>query len=239
MPGVGRAVLLHLPDRAGRLRRDRDLDAVTARAIVHGRSIATDPPVPPAAQPLDARPLDARGDRRALRGDADDARGAPRRRRTVARHPLGRVPGDRGRRRVPLRVGGDRARARRPPPRAGLDFPLGSRERELVYQWVLFAMARARGRRSSSVARRARGATRSAPRPRRERFARRRRVVERALDGHEFIVGDRFSAADIMVGSVLGFADASARSRGCRRSSATSTALARPGALVANAPAAG
>ena len=31
-------------------------------------------------------------------------------------------------------------------------------------------------------------------------------VVEAALDGREFIVGDRFSAADIVLGSVLIFA---------------------------------
>jgi len=89
-------------------------------------------------------------------------------------------------------------------PQAGLNFPLGSRERELVYQWVLFVMAElepqivaVRDARETDPPRAA-AAT--------ERFGESAALLERALEGHEFLVADRFSVADIMVGEVLGFA---------------------------------
>jgi glutathione S-transferase len=89
-------------------------------------------------------------------------------------------------------------------PEAGLNFPLGTRERELVYQWVLFAMAeveplivQVRDCREADPPR----ATAAA-----DRFRAAAALLERALEGQEFIVGDRLSAADIIVGSVAGFA---------------------------------
>jgi glutathione S-transferase len=89
-------------------------------------------------------------------------------------------------------------------PEAGLNFALGTRERELVYQWVLFAMAeleptivQVRDQRDADPARAEVAA---------ERFSAGAALVERALEGHEFLVGDRMSAADIVVASVAGFA---------------------------------
>jgi glutathione S-transferase len=89
-------------------------------------------------------------------------------------------------------------------PEAGLSFPLGTRERELVYQWVLFAMAEVeplivefRDSREADPPR----ATAAA-----ERFRAAAALVEQALEGERFIVGDRLSAADIVLGSVAGFA---------------------------------
>jgi glutathione S-transferase len=89
-------------------------------------------------------------------------------------------------------------------PDAGLNFALGTRERELVYQWVLFAMAeleptivQVRDQREADPARAEVAA---------ERFSAGAALVERALEGHEFLVGDRMSAADIVVASVAGFA---------------------------------
>lgn len=89
-------------------------------------------------------------------------------------------------------------------PEGRLRFPLGSRERELVYQWAFFAMleieaptvvARDEKERDPERHAGARGRVREAA-----------AVIEAVLDGKEFIVGERFSAADIVLGSVLIFA---------------------------------
>ena len=89
-------------------------------------------------------------------------------------------------------------------PEGELNFPLGTRERELVYQWVLFAMSElepliveARDQREADPPRAIAAA---------ERFSVAAELVERALAGKQFIVGDRLSAADIVLGSVGGFA---------------------------------
>jgi glutathione S-transferase len=89
-------------------------------------------------------------------------------------------------------------------PDAGLNFPLGSRERELVYQWVVFAVAEleplivtVRDLREADPERAAAAS---------ERFGAGAALLEQALIGREFIVSDRLSAADIIVGSISGFA---------------------------------
>jgi glutathione S-transferase len=89
-------------------------------------------------------------------------------------------------------------------PDSGLSFPLGTRERELVYQWVLFAMAeleplvvQVRDSREADPPRAIAAA---------ERFRAAAALVERAVEGRQFIVGDQLSAADIIIGSVAGFA---------------------------------
>ena len=89
-------------------------------------------------------------------------------------------------------------------PQGRLSFPLRSRERELVYQWAFFAMLEievptvvARDEKERDPERHAAA---------RERVREAAAVIEAVLDGKEFIVGDRFSAADIVLGSVLIFA---------------------------------
>src|SRR5665213_140045 len=120
----------------------------------------------------------------------------------VARHPLGRVPvveDDDGflfeSGAIVLALA-DRY--------DGLNFAVGTRERALVYQWILFAVAEieswvveARDLRESDHARAALAG---------ERVRAAATVIDEALRGHEFLVGDRFSAADIMAGAILGFA---------------------------------
>jgi glutathione S-transferase len=96
-------------------------------------------------------------------------------------------------------------------PDAGLIGPPGSRERALVYQWVLFAMTEIEPPfmpllphrdTSPEVAATSRALLRE-----------RLEVLERALQGREFIVGDSFTVADVVVGSLasdivgLGFAE--------------------------------
>src|SRR5438034_394009 len=76
-------------------------------------------------------------------------------------------------------------------PERQLNWPPGSHERALVYQWTLFAMSElepaiieSRSHREDDPARAKAGAERA-----RAALA----VVEAALDGHEYLVADRFS----------------------------------------------
>ena len=87
-------------------------------------------------------------------------------------------------------------------PDAQLNWPLGTRERGLVYQWTLFAMTElepgineVREYREDDPARAQAGT---------ERFRAAAAVIEAALEGHEYLVGDRFSVADLVCGAVLG-----------------------------------
>lgn len=90
-------------------------------------------------------------------------------------------------------------------PDAQLNWPLGTHERALVYQWTVFAMTElepaiieARRHREDDPARAQAGV---------ERFQAAAAAVEQALDGHEYLVGDRFSVADLVCGAVLIFAN--------------------------------
>jgi glutathione S-transferase len=163
--------------------------------------------------------------------EGDERRGPAHR----ARHPLGRVP--------VIEDSGEMlyesaaivlALADRYPD-AGLGFPLGSRERELVYQWVLFAMLEievptvtARDA-ATDDPERAAAAT--------ERVVQAAAVAEQALRGREFVVGERFSAADIVLGSVLAFARRVLTLEGLPEVERYLEALAaRPARLAAYAP---
>jgi glutathione S-transferase len=82
----------------------------------------------------------------------------------------------------------------------------GSIERALYYQWILFGMATIEPHLSRfNELRKSDGVP-----DEREREARSARaylsVVEKALVGHEFIVGDRFTAADVVLASVCSWA---------------------------------
>jgi glutathione S-transferase len=94
-------------------------------------------------------------------------------------------------------------------PEAGLIAAPGSHERALQYQWAFFAMleleaplvevARQLWKESGEpIAEIQEGAL--------ERFARAAEVVETTLAGRDHLVGDGFSVADLIVGSVLSFA---------------------------------
>jgi len=114
-----------------------------------------------------------------------------------ARHPLGRVPvieEDGGHviesAAIALHVADAHSAA-------GLIGPLGSHERALAYQWVVFAMTELEPR----VVEKQRD-----PDVDPERFRAAAQVVEDALDGHEYLVGDRFGVADVVLGAVLIYA---------------------------------
>jgi glutathione S-transferase len=92
-------------------------------------------------------------------------------------------------------------------PDAQLNWPLATHERGLVYQWTVFAMTElepaiveVRRHREDDPARAQAGI---------ERFQAAAAAVEQALDGHDYLVGERFSVADLVCGAVLIFAKGS------------------------------
>ncbi|HEY3612776.1 MAG TPA: glutathione S-transferase family protein [Gaiellales bacterium] len=94
-------------------------------------------------------------------------------------------------------------------PEAGLIAAPGSHERGLQYQWAFFAMIELEG----PLIELARQLWKDAGEPIAEvqeialaRYLRAAAVVEAALAGGDHLVGDGFSVADIVIGSVLSFA---------------------------------
>ena len=89
-------------------------------------------------------------------------------------------------------------------PDAQLNWPLATHERGLVYQWTVFAMSElepaileVRRNREDNPEHAQAGA---------ERFTTAAAAIEHALDGQEYLVGERFSVADLVCGAVLIFA---------------------------------
>jgi glutathione S-transferase len=126
----------------------------------------------------------------------------------LARHPLGRVPAlelDDGT--VVFESAAICLQLADLHSDAGLIGPLGSAERALVYQWVLFGMTELEAPLYRWVREVAEDSTDS---PSRERFAEAAVALETALKGRDWLLGDRFTVADVICASVLG----SAHSRG-------------------------
>ena len=92
---------------------------------------------------------------------------------------------------------------------AGLIAPLGTHERALQYQWCFFAMADVESA-LVDIARQLWSDEREPDAGVIERAARRFvtnvGMIEDALGDDDYLVGNSFSVADIVVGSVLGFA---------------------------------
>jgi glutathione S-transferase len=87
-------------------------------------------------------------------------------------------------------------------PDSGLIPPVGTYERGLVYQWTVWAMSEL----EPSIIRtytalQTDDAERTASAQ--ERLTKLFAALERALEGHEFVTGDDFTVADIVVGGVL------------------------------------
>jgi glutathione S-transferase len=89
-------------------------------------------------------------------------------------------------------------------PDAQLNWPLATHERGLVYQWTVFAMSElepaileVRRNREDNPEHAQAGA---------ERFTTAAAAIEQALDGQEYLVGGRFSVADLVCAAVLIFA---------------------------------
>jgi glutathione S-transferase len=120
----------------------------------------------------------------------------------LARHPLGRVPAlelDDGT--VMFESTAICLQLADLHPGAGVIAPLGSPELALIYQWVLFGMTEL----EAPLYRWIREAVEnSADPPSRERFAQAAAALETALDGRDWLLGDRFTVADVICASVLG-----------------------------------
>jgi glutathione S-transferase len=85
-------------------------------------------------------------------------------------------------------------------PTAGLIPPLGSAERALVYQWVVFAVAELEAPLFRWIRELGEGTTES---PAHDRFAQAAATIESALDDHEWLLDADFTVADVMCASVL------------------------------------
>jgi glutathione S-transferase len=92
-------------------------------------------------------------------------------------------------------------------PSAGLISPLGSSERALAYQWVMFSVAELEGplfRWIRALGDGTEGTTESLAR---DRFTQAAAALESALDGGDWLLGSQFTVADVMCVSVLQGAD--------------------------------
>ena len=139
--------------------------------------------------------------------DLTEIRGAQRRSDAhLLRHPLGRVPA------LELADGAMMFESAAIclqladlHPDAGLIGPVGSTERGLVYQWVVFAVSELEGPLFRWIRELGEGIVDS---PARERFAEAAAAMQSVLAGREWLVDDRFSVADVMCASVLQGANA-------------------------------
>jgi glutathione S-transferase len=119
-----------------------------------------------------------------------------------ARHPLGRVPAlelDDGT--VMFESAAICLQLADLHPEADLGVPLGSPQRALIYQWVLFGMTELEAPLYRWIRE---AAENSANPPSRERFAEAAAALQTALDGRDWLLGDRFTVADVMCASGLG-----------------------------------
>jgi glutathione S-transferase len=124
----------------------------------------------------------------------------------LARHPLGRVPA--------LQVGDGTTifesgaiclQLADLNPDGGLIGPVGSTERGLVYQWVLFAVTELEAPLFRWIRELGEGVSDS---PAHDRFTAAAVAMQSVLADHDWLVQDRFSVADVMCASVLQGANA-------------------------------
>ena len=87
-------------------------------------------------------------------------------------------------------------------PDAGLIPAVGTHDRGLVYQWVLFGMTEIETPGGDAFRFRETDPERAGTAL--ERYRKAVKVIENTLDGHDFLVADHFTVADLVIGSVLG-----------------------------------
>ncbi len=87
-------------------------------------------------------------------------------------------------------------------PNAGLIPPPGTHERGLVYQWSLFAITEIQAKMIQS--RMSRESDPQGSETAKESLLEAAAVLEKALEGHDYLVGNRFTVADVLVSATLG-----------------------------------
>ena len=90
-------------------------------------------------------------------------------------------------------------------PDAGLAPPPGTHERALLYQWTIFAPAELEPPLIEAAMQAQRDPDRAAAA--RRRFDDAAGAVSSALDGSDYLVGGRFTVADVLVGSTVAFTE--------------------------------
>jgi glutathione S-transferase len=119
----------------------------------------------------------------------------------MARHPMGRVPVVESDGEFMFESAAICLQIADSYPSAGLIPPPGTQERGLVYQWSLFAITEIQAKMIQS--RMSRESDPQGSETAKESLLEAARVLEKALDGHDYLVGNRFTVADILVSATL------------------------------------
>ena len=117
------------------------------------------------------------------------------------RHPLGRVPAVEDDQGFLFESGAIVLQLADLHPESGLNFPVGTHERGLVYQWVAFALAEIEAPATAIFL--SRDVSEEVEEKAKARLATAVAALAQALEGHDYLVGDRFTVADAMVSFFL------------------------------------
>ena len=120
----------------------------------------------------------------------------------MARHPMGRVPVVENDGEYIFESAAICLHIADSYPNAGLIPSPGTQERGLVYQWSLFAITEIQAKLIQS--RMSRESDPQGSETAKESLLEAAAVLEKALDGHDYLVGNRFTVADVLVSAALG-----------------------------------
>ena len=120
----------------------------------------------------------------------------------MARHPMGRVPVVENDGEYIFESAAICLHIADSYPNAGLIPSPGTQERGLVYQWSLFAITEIQAKLIQS--RMSRESDPQGSETAKESLLEAAAVLEKALDGHDYLVDNRFTVADVLVSAALG-----------------------------------
>ena len=120
----------------------------------------------------------------------------------MARHPMGRVPVVENDGEYIFESAAICLHIADSYPNAGLIPSPGTQERGLVYQWSLFAITEIQAKLIQSWM--SRESDPQGSETAKESLLEAAAVLEKALEGHDYLVGNRFTVADVLVSAALG-----------------------------------